>query len=289
MNRCNENNTNIPLYLDDELIGKEAVEFREHLKICGDCARRLEEGQRLSRLLHRGRPLYAAPPDLLVRVGAIVKPTTLSPHAPLWHQTGAAVPSSRIMDRSATRWLALAAMLLIVLCASLWRSAMHRVGTTDYIEAAVATHRGYLNGELPLEIRSQSPADVIAWFSGKLPFHLQLPSLQVPGDKTSAYHLSGARLVNYRGTYAALVSYQLLRSTISLVVTSSNLAIATGCDQVHSGGLTFHYCVQSGFNVVTWTNHGLTYALVSSQHGSAQQSCLVCHRDVPKLKEPLPQ
>jgi anti-sigma factor RsiW len=273
---CDENNINIPLYLDDELIGKEAVAFREHLTICGDCARRLEEDRMLSSLLTRSRPLYAAPPDLLVRVRTIVRPATPSPHALpglRWQQTGAAV----------------AAMLLIVFGVGLWRKATHRIGTTDYIEVAVATHRSYLNGELPLEIRSQSPADVISWFSGKLPFHLQLPSLQVAGDETSAYHLSGARLVNYRGTYAALISYQLQHNTISLVVTSSSLATATGCDQAHSGGLIFHYCVQSGFNVVTWTNHELTYALVSSQHGSTQQSCLVCHRDVPKLKDPLPQ
>ncbi len=289
MNQCNENDTNILLYLDDELIGKEAIEFREHLKICCTCTRRLEEGQTLSRLLHRNRPLYTAPSDLLVRVGAIIRPATRSPLWLRWHQDGPTVPPSRIMDRPSTKWVVFAALLLIVPSVSLWRSAMHRIGTTDYIEAAVATHRGYLNGELPLEIRSQSPADVIAWFSGKLPFHLQLPSLQVAGDETAAYHLSGARLVNYRGTYAALVSYQLQRSTISLVVTSSSLAIAAGCDQAHSDGLTFHYCVQAGFNVVTWTNHGLTYALVSSQHGSAQQSCLVCHRDVPNLKDPLPQ
>jgi hypothetical protein len=33
-------------------------------------------------------------------------------------------------------------------------------------------------------------------------------------------------------------------------------------------------------NVITWSTHGITYALVSSIHGSAQHSCLVCHQNI---------
>jgi hypothetical protein len=34
------------------------------------------------------------------------------------------------------------------------------------------------------------------------------------------------------------------------------------------------------FKVFTWTNHGVTYALVSSLAGSVRHACLVCHQNM---------
>jgi len=92
--------------------------------------------------------------------------------------------------------------------------------------------------------------------------------------------MSGARLVNYRGSYAALVTYHMKAEKISLLVVSDKMALASGGDVVRFHELAFHHCKRDGFNVTTWSNHGLTYALVSSLRGSAQQSCLVCHQDM---------
>jgi hypothetical protein len=69
-------------------------------------------------------------------------------------------------------------------------------------------------------------------------------------------------------------------ASISLLVAPESLAPAAGGDEVRSGELTFHYHVKDGLNVITWSNHGLTYALVSSVQGPAQRSCLVCHQDM---------
>jgi hypothetical protein len=67
---------------------------------------------------------------------------------------------------------------------------------------------------------------------------------------------------------------------ISLLVSSSRSAIAAEGEEVPSGGTIFHYNKQSGFNVITWSNHGLTYARVSSLPGSGRQSCSVCHQSM---------
>jgi hypothetical protein len=67
---------------------------------------------------------------------------------------------------------------------------------------------------------------------------------------------------------------------ISLLVASSTSAEAYGGEEIISRGLTFHYHTKAGFNVITWTTHGLTYALVSGLHSSARQSCLVCHQNM---------
>lgn len=86
--------------------------------------------------------------------------------------------------------------------------------------------------------------------------------------------------MNYKGGHAALVGYQMQQQKISLLVASSTSAVAAGGEEVPSGGIVFHYNKRASFNVIIWSNHGLTYALVSSLPGSGRQSCLVCHQDM---------
>jgi anti-sigma factor RsiW len=144
----------------------------------------------------------------------------------------------------------------------------------------VATHRSYLDGNLPLELRSSSSELVTAWFIGKVPFHFRLPNAQSAPNDAPSYRLTGASVVSYRGNPVALVSYEKANEKISLLVASSNSAPVLGGDEVHFADLTFHYRTDDGFKVITWSNHGLSYALVSSVSGSARDSCLVCHQNM---------
>jgi hypothetical protein len=174
-------------------------------------------------------------------------------------------------------------------CLPFWRSLAlllvpnitRKVRASSYVETAVATHAGYLNGSVKPDIRSSSPEVVAAWFLGKVPFQLRLrvPD-QAPGARSS-YRLIGASLVVYRGSPAALVLYETQsEEKISLLVASSKSAIVGGGDEIRFGTLTFHYRSQAGFEIITWSNLGLSYALVSSISGSARESCLVCHQNM---------
>jgi anti-sigma factor RsiW len=150
----------------------------------------------------------------------------------------------------------------------------------SYVETAVATHRSYMDGRFPLELHSDSPEQVTAWFGDKVPFPFRLPREESTSDSRPAYQLTGASLVSYRGKPAALVSYQRQNEKISLVVASAVDAVVAGGEEVRSGKLTFHYRTAEGLNVVTWTTHGLSYALVSSVSGPARESCMVCHQSM---------
>ncbi len=132
----------------------------------------------------------------------------------------------------------------------------------SYIEAAIAAHRSFLNGSLPLEIQSESPSVVTAWFAGRVPYNFRLPSSAEESGHEQVYRLTGGRLVNYKDGYAALVAYQVQQQKISLLVSSSKSAVAAGGEEVPSGGIVFHYSKQASFNVITWSTHGLTYALI---------------------------
>jgi mycothiol system anti-sigma-R factor len=285
MNRCDEHAADILLYLRDELTGQKLDEFRDHLASCPDCRAQLEEELALSSLLRKSRPLYSAPETLRARVAATVV-QELSTSA------GVPVPVGATRLQGFLRWLSdtgkrafgwkpvAATILLFVLGLIFVPDAAQRVRAAAYVEAATQTHRSYLNGELPVQCRSESPEAVTAWFADKTPFHFRLPASQPALHGTPAYRLTGARMVSYRGSPMALVAYETPTEKISLLVASSKSAIAAGGDEVRSGNLTFHYRRGETFEVITWSNHGLTYALVSSLPGSAQHSCLVCHQNI---------
>jgi hypothetical protein len=101
----------------------------------------------------------------------------------------------------------------------------------------------------------------------------------VPNGK-AVYGLAGASLVSYKGSAAALIAYETSTEKISLLVASSKSAVVAGGEEVRSGSLTFHYRSGANSEVITWTNHGLAYALVSPLTGSPQHSCLVCHQNM---------
>jgi hypothetical protein len=48
--------------------------------------------------------------------------------------------------------------------------------------------------------------------------------------------------------------------------------------KIKAKGLVFHYDTIHGLKVITWSDRGLTYALVSDLAERGQQSCTVCHQ-----------
>ena len=286
MKGCDDCSATIQLYLDRELSGQDLDVFRVHLKGCQACRAELEAEEKLSVLLHRSRPLYPAPDALRARVMQAAKSSrSTTAAAPFRRNKRIAKILGRLLQgagRGTHTWGALAATILLVAASLLLVPRfLRQVSADGYIETAVAAHRSFLSGSLPLEVQSESPSLVAAWFAGKVPFTFRLPSSAEEVKHQRAYQLTGGRLVNYKGGYAALVAYQMQRWKISLLVSSSRSAVAAGGEQIPSGGIIFHYSRQANFNVITWSNHGLTYALVSSLPGSGRQSCMVCHEDIP--------
>jgi len=285
MNGCGDYGTTIQLYLDGELSGRELEELRAHLEECQVCQAELAAGQELSDLLHRSRPLYSAPEALRAEVMRRLEAFPSSvPDAPLRLRKRILKVLARpvqAVNRGSHHWPALLAAILLVAAGLLpVPGILRRASANSYVEAAVAAHRSSLNGGLPLEIKSESPSVVTAWFAGKVPFNFRLPSSAEESGHEQLYQLTGGRLVNYKAGYAALVSYQMHQQKISLLVSSSKSAVAAGGEEVPSGGIVFHYSKQAGFAVITWSNHGLTYALVSSLPNSGRQSCMVCHQNM---------
>jgi anti-sigma factor RsiW len=290
MNNCEEMLTRMPLYLDDELEASECREIEAHLSGCDSCRASFGSERRLLETVRGFGPLHVAPPALRERVEKLVDNLPPARVAPPelrerisralgnFNLRNSGVPHARLI-------MALAAVVAIAIAIGLWQLNRKSLelrfnGPSEFAMMAADTHQRHMRGQLPLELVSDAPEKISSWFAGKVPFLLKLPNYQESSGQAKIYQLEGARLVGYKNDYAAYVAYQMRTRPISLVVTSERVAQPTDGEQIVAKGITFHYNSINGWKVLTWSDRGLTYALVSDLEERGQQSCLVCHQGV---------
>jgi len=270
LKNCEDIRERLTLYLDNELQGAERATVEAHLAECESCAAILARELDFLNAVRECGPLHTASPALREKVEAILK---VSP---------APVPARA--TPLASRWVvAIAAGLLVLLLPVLvWRLVRQSDTPANgqpspFALMAADTHLRHMRGQLPLEMESARPQDISAWFSNKVDFSVKLPNYQESSGQEKLYTLEGARLVNFQNNYAAYVAYLMKDRQISLVITSDLVARPSGGEQIASRGLRFHYNAIDGLKVITWSDRGLTYALVSDLDERGQQSCIVCH------------
>jgi len=263
LSQCDDIRRRLTLYLDDELQGTERATVEAHVSNCESCAAIFARELEFLNTVRKSGKLYVAPPELRAKVQQIVRPRR----------------------RSRVNWMVAAAAVLLVLLLPVvvWRV----VKKTDQPEKgpagsfalfAAETHLRHVRGQLPLEVESASPQDISSWFANKVNFKVKLPNYQESSGQEKLYELEGARLVNFQNDYGAYVAYQMKERPISLVITSTTAVEPSGGEVIAAGELKFHYNAIDGLKVLTWTDRGLTYALVSDLEERGQQSCIVCHQ-----------
>jgi len=268
LRNCDDIRGRLTLYLDNELQGDERGMVEAHLSECESCAAVFKRELNFLKTIRESGPLHVASPALRNRVKQILK------------------VSPREEQRRGFRfqWLvATAAGLLVLLLPVLvWRIVRQKEPAPvsqvcGFAMMAVETHLRHIRGQLPLETESARPQDISAWFANKVNFSVKLPNYQESSGQEKLYTLEGARLVYYENQYAAYVAYRMADRPISLVITSDSTAKPSGGEEIASKGLKFHYNAIDGLKVITWSDRGLTYALVSDLEERGQQSCIVCH------------
>ena len=193
------------------------------------------------------------------------------------------------------RWLVPAVALILIVAAlpHKWlRSSSPPLPGAKFAEFAVSTHRQHAQGNLALDVRSDSQQMLNEWFRAKSPFSLALPASPAAPGEDRPYRLEGARLVQVGGKPAVYIAYQMQSGPTGLVVTPDSVAMASGGVKVDYKKVTFYYRIVEGYKVVTWSLHGRTYALVSQEGNNTQRSCMVCHsamrdRDLSQTPTPL--
>ncbi|HEX3251866.1 MAG TPA: zf-HC2 domain-containing protein [Pyrinomonadaceae bacterium] len=270
MRSCEDIRGRLTLYLDNELQGDERATVEAHLADCESCAALFARELNFLNTIREGGPLHIASPELRSRVEQILRVEPVQSRAS--HQ------------RSRFNWLvATAAGLLVLLVpVAIWRIVRHKEPAPvsqvcSFALMAADTHLRHVRGQLPLETETASPREISAWFANKVNFSVKLPNYQESSGQDKLYTLEGARLVGYQNDYAAYVAYRMKDRPISLVITSDSSAQPSGGEEIASKGLKFHFNAIDGLKVITWSDRGLTYALVSDLDERGQQSCIVCH------------
>jgi anti-sigma factor RsiW len=267
------------MYLDHELEGNELNTFEAHLVDCVQCQAIFKHERRFLETIRQLRPLHTASDELKDRARAIIQQPAESSVAPAPAKSGI-----RQVRNQPRVWAVAAAATLVMLIipAGLWLIRPNHQnasgGPSTFALMAADTHLRHTRGQLPLEVVSDSGDKLSAWFVNKVSFEVKLPHYQDSSGQEKLYRLEGARLVSYKDDYAAYVAYEMKLRPISLVITSETLAEATGGEEIKARGLTFHYNAIDGLKVLTWSDRGLTYALVSDLDERGQQSCVVCHQ-----------
>jgi anti-sigma factor RsiW len=237
-------------------------EAERHLGSCADCSRKVSKYRRIvNRLSNEAtEPLREDSKALL--------PLVAAQHA----HSGFTGPRTRHF----VGWLA----LVVVIGVS--GTKPPSLSGPKFAEFAVRTHREHAQGEFALEFHSDSLQELNEWFKAHSPFSVALPaSTAAPGEKRP-YRLEGARLVQAGRKTAAFVAYQAQTpaAAASLIVAPDSVAVASGGIEVDFKTVNFHYATVEDYKVVTWSAHGLTYALVSQEGHGTQRSCMVCHSEI---------
>jgi anti-sigma factor RsiW len=268
MNNCEDICKRLNLYLDNELQGEERAAVEAHLQECASCGAIFERELSFINAIRESGPLHVASLELRARVQETLasKRTVSQPRF-----------GSR---RRLALAIAAALIVMLVLPVVIWR-AMRRSAQpapSSFALMAADTHLRHARGQLPLEVETAAPQSISAWFANKVNFSVKLPNYQESSGQEKLYTLEGARLVGYKDDYAAYVAYRMKDRPISLVITSDSVVKPTGGEEISARGLTFHYNAIHGLKVITWSDRGLTYALVSDLEERGQQSCIVCHQ-----------
>jgi anti-sigma factor RsiW len=221
--------------------------------------------------------------ELLAELKAPSQPDVILHHVPR------SSSPSRLM-----RWLVPALALTVIAIGVSIRPPSSPTPSTGlkFAEFALNVHRQHAQGNLALDLHSDSQQTLNEWLKAKLPFQLALPASPADPGEEWPYRLQGARLVPAGHNAAVYIAYKMESGPVSLTVAPDSVGVASGGVEASFKKLTFHYRTIEGYKVVTWSLHGNTYALVSQEGNLTQRSCMVCHsqmrdRDLSQTPTPL--
>src|SRR5215469_10466398 len=189
---CAEYSAMIQLYIDDELTRSEQQELLSHLETCASCRQEMEELKALSSRIRRARPLTSAPAALRER---ILKQAEQEKKKVPDDDQCMVLPINNSVDKQLRRkvlWLpaAVVAMLCVVAGAFLFSHLRRQANASSFVDTAVVAHRSLTDASMPLDVQSDSPKVVAAWFASRVPFPFRMPNAGIASEDLAKYKLT---------------------------------------------------------------------------------------------------
>lgn len=241
---CELSRSTVHGYLDGELDAVRAAEFERHLEQCPECVTALETQESLRSSLRRAQLYEKAPALLRQKVIAAI-----SPAPPIPISTARRTGSLTSQRTVAAQWLAVAAVLLLLLYAGL--RFLPGVGEKNNQPALAAqivdAHLRSLEPGHLTDVLSTDQHTVKPWFDGKLDF---APPVQ--DFSSDGFPLAGGRLDVVGGRTVAALVYGRRKHFINIFIWPAN-----GADSSPRAGS------QQGIHWVTWQKGGMAFWAVS--------------------------
>jgi anti-sigma factor RsiW len=232
---CQETGGLIHAYLDGELELVRNLEIEQHLRGCNSCTQSYERLRALQGAMRNNTFRFAPPAKLENRVRVAIRREA---HTHTWPLMGS------------WRW-AIAAVTLVVLAALVFSVVtLRRDRTEDDLvsQEIVSSHVRSLMASHLTDVATSDQHTVKPWFDGKLDFSPPVRDLATQG-----FALVGGRLDYVGNRPVAALVYQRRQHLINLFVWPS--AVNPSATQKAS--------VRQGYNLIHWTNAGMTFWAIS--------------------------
>jgi anti-sigma factor RsiW len=222
-------------YVDGELDLVKSIEIEQHLADCDACTRTVKGLRGLQSVVRNDALRFEPPTKLEKRLRSAVRREDKAEQRPGIFQW---------------RWLVAGTLCAAILIGVLSLAGMFTRPSPDDLLAqeVVASHVRSLMADHLTDVPSSDQHTVKPWFDGKLDFSPTVKDLSQQG-----FTLTGGRL-DYLGNrpVAALV-YQRRQHPINLFVWPTGATAATNEKALE----------RQGYNVIRWSNGGMTYWAVS--------------------------
>jgi anti-sigma factor RsiW len=231
-------------YVDGEMDSAGSLSVESHIQQCASCLSELERLRALSSVIENGALRFNAPSHLKRNVLAAIR---------------AANPGAK-SSWFGWRWAgALASAVLIFVLA--WTAATQRARSSEdaqLVNDILASHVRSLMANHITDVSSSDSHTVKPWFGGKLDFSPPAKDLTEQG-----FRLIGGRLDYLDNRPVAALVYQRSQHFINFFVWPLKGNAASSESQLS----------RQGYNVIHWTQSGMTYWLVSELNPSELNEC----------------
>lgn len=228
-------------YLDGEVDLARSLEVEQHMQNCQVCASAYRNQTALRSAFKDSSLYYSAPAKLEKRIRSSLRREAKSEVGRRWFDW---------------RWLPIGALALILLLGFvIWRAApgLRPAGDDLLAQEMVSNHVRSLQLESHrTDVISSDQHTVKPWFDGKLDF-----APPVKDFSSQGFPLIGGRLEYLNNRAVAALIYQRQKHFINLYIWPAEQSNATS--EVATK--------RQGYNLLHWTNSGMTYWAISDLNG----------------------
>lgn len=232
---CKEVREYLYSFLDGELDSQINTLVKEHLSLCPLCSIELEQEKTFNTLIEEGVSVEKAPYELRERIINSLEERR--------------IPFSVFQLRTALVGICVILSLVFFI---------FKPSPFPVFKESIIHHISFLQNKIPIEISSDSPAEVKKWLQDKVDFMAMVPILSPQG-----VNMLGARVCCFGDKKAAYIMYEKEGHNISVFMFDAKGLRFPKAKQVAMNNKKFYIDKEKGYNSALWVEDDIACVFVS--------------------------